>query len=96
VYYVTRFVDWERRKGGSLPFIDGIADVDTATSGILKLKVRFVAAGGSPQFNGKLTIFCNLPGTINPVSEGIAVKIPSLGLNFDEQVSGVTLFHILR
>jgi hypothetical protein len=96
VYYVTRFVSWERLKGGTVPFIDGIADVDTGTSGILKLKVHFIAAGGSPQFDGKLTIFCHLPGMVRDIPEGIAVKIPSLGLNFDEQVSGFTLFHILR
>jgi hypothetical protein len=96
VYYVTRFVSWERLKGGSVPFIDGIADVDTGTSGILKLKVHFIGAGGSPQFDGKLTIFCHLPGTIRDVPEGIAVKIPAFGLNFDQQVSGATLFHILR
>jgi hypothetical protein len=96
VYYVTGFRSWERLRGGSLPFIDGIGPPRRATSGILKLDVHLIAAGGTPQFDGTLTIFCHLPGTIRDVPEGIALEIPALGLNFDQQVSGLTLFHVIR
>ena len=95
-YHVTAFRSFEALKGGTLAgtgLIDGIADIDTASSGILKVGVRFVAAGGTPQLNGELTVFCHLPGTIRDVPEGIAVQVA--GLNFDRQVSGVTIFHIL-
>lgn len=97
-YHVTGFKSWVRLRGGSVVGLltDGIGPINRATSGILKLKVRLVAAGGSPQFDAVLTIFCNLPGTIRPVPEGIALKVPALGLNFDQQVSGLTVFHVIR
>lgn len=95
VYYVTGFVSWERLRGGSLPFIDGIGPIARATSGILKLNVHFVTTEGE-EVDGVLTIFCHLPGTIRDVPEGIALDIPDIGLNFDTQVSGVTLFHVIR
>jgi hypothetical protein len=96
VYYVTGFVSWERLRGGSVPFIDGVGPKRRGTSGILTLDVHFIGAGGTPQFDGVLTIFCHLPGTIRDVPEGFALNLPALGLNFDEQVSGVTLFHVIR
>ncbi|MGH3033310.1 MAG: hypothetical protein ACRDON_01975 [Gaiellaceae bacterium] len=43
-----------------------------------------------------LTIYCHLPGTIRDVPEGVAVTVPARGLNFNQQVSGLTLFHVLR
>jgi hypothetical protein len=96
VYYVTEFRSWEPLKGGTLAgtgLIDGIADMETASSGILKVGVKLVAAGGSPQFDGELTVFCHLPGTIRDIPEGVALEVA--GLHFDRQVSGVTIFHIL-
>lgn len=97
-YHVTEFKSWVRLRGGSIIGLltDGVGPINRATSGILKLRVRLVAAGGSPQFNGVLTIFCNLPGTIRPVPEGFALRVPALGLNFDQQVSGLTVFHVIR
>jgi hypothetical protein len=95
VYYVTGFVSWERLRGGSLPFIDGIGPGRRATSGILTLNVHFISTTGE-EVDGVLTIYCHLPGTIRDVPEGFALDIPDLGLNFDQQVSGVTLFHVLR
>jgi hypothetical protein len=95
VYYVTGFRSWERLRGGSLPFIDGIGPIRRATSGILTLDVHFVTTLGE-EVDGVLTIYCHLPGTIRDVPEGFALDIPELGLNFNQQVSGVTLFHVLR
>lgn len=98
VYYVTGFVSWERLRGGSIVGLltDGIGPIKKATSGILTLNVHLVAAGGAPEFDGQLTIYCHLPGTIRDVPEGIALAIPDAGLTFDEQVSGLTIFHLLR
>lgn len=97
-YYVTGFKSWERLKGGSIVGLltDGIGPIHRATSGILKLRIQLVAAGGSPQFNGVLTIFCHLPGTVRDAPEGVALRVPALGLDFNRQVSGVTIFHILH
>jgi hypothetical protein len=98
IYYVTGFVSWERLRGGSLVNVlagDGVGPINRATSGILVLNVHLVAAGGSPEFDGVLTIYCHLPGTIRDVPEGFALNIPGVA-NFDQQVSGVTLFHVLR
>jgi hypothetical protein len=98
IYYVTGFVSWERLRGGSIVGVlagDGVGPINRATSGILVLNVHLVGAGGTPQFDAVLTIFCHLPGTIRDVPEGFALNIPGVA-NFDEQVSGVTLFHVLR
>jgi hypothetical protein len=107
-YYVTGFRHWRLLTGGSLDetgLIDGIGNGPGAnpnehepTSGVLRLKVRFVPVEeGTPQpgVNGILIIFCHLPGTTVFVQEGVEVKIPSFGLDF-KQTSGVTLFHRLR
>ena len=96
VYHVTAFRSFEALEGGTLAgtgLTDGIADIETASSGILKVGVKLVTAGGSPQVDGELTVFCHLPGTIRDIPEGIALEVA--GLDFDRQVSGVTIFHIL-
>jgi len=105
-FYVTDLIRWRPIEGGSLAgtgLTDGIADIDTASSGILRLAVTFV-----PQLNGEpgtpiegiLTIFCKLPGTTFDITEGVRVRIPSAGLDFvqhsDPAIAGVTLFHIVR
>jgi len=107
-YYVTDFKSWKRLAGGSLDetgLIDGIGNGPGAnpnehepTSGVLRLKVRFVpVVDGEPQpgVDGILRINCNLPGTVEPVREGVRVMVPSLDLDF-RPTSGFTLFHALR
>jgi hypothetical protein len=107
-YYVTDFKSWKRLAGGSLDetgLIDGIGNGPGAnpnehepTSGVLRLKVHFVpVVDGEPQpgVDGVLRINCSLPGTVEPVREGVRVMVPSFDLDF-RPTSGVTLFHALR
>ncbi len=107
-YQVIDFISWKRLTGGSLSgtgLIDGIGNgtgghpnEGEETSGVLKLRVRFIpVVSGSPQpgVNGVLIINCHLPGTTVFVQEGVQVKVPSFNLNFT-QTSGFTLFHALH
>lgn len=63
--------------------------------GLLVLDVRLVAAGGTPAFDGVLTVDCLIgPNVPAGAEEGITLDIPGL-INFDdliEEGSGLTLF----
>jgi hypothetical protein len=108
VYYVIGFKRWRHLAGGNFAatgLIDGIGNgpgssrnENEPSSGILRLKVRFIPdVGGVPQpgINGVLIINCHLPNTTVFVEEGVEVKIPSFNLDFT-QTSGVTLFHLVH
>ncbi|HYY33955.1 MAG TPA: hypothetical protein VE693_10320 [Gaiellaceae bacterium] len=104
VYYVTRFLSWQRLAGGNFAatgLIDGIGNgpgssrnENEPTSGILRLRIHFIADSGE-EVNGILRVNCHLPGTFVDVPEGIRIRIPTFDLVF-EPTSGVTLFHRLR
>lgn len=104
VYYVTRFLSWQRLAGGDFAatgLIDGIGNgpgssrnENEPTSGILRLGIHFISDSGE-EVNGILRVNCHLPGTFVDVPEGIRVRIPKFDLIF-EPTSGVTLFHRLR
>jgi hypothetical protein len=104
VYYVTRFLSWQRLAGGDFAatgLIDGIGNgpgssrnENEPSSGILRLGIHFISDSGE-EVNGILRVNCHLPGTVVDVPEGIRVRIPKFDLTF-EPTSGVTLFHLLR
>lgn len=102
-YHVTGFGNWRRIFEGSFAatgLIDGIANADGATSGVLRVRVRLIPeVGGQPGegVNGVLTIFCRLPGATVGFAEGVRLRIPSLGLDFvqHETMAGFTLFHVI-
>ena len=63
------------------------------TAGLALIRVHLVAAGGSPQADAILRVTCDLPGAKVPSGgeEGVRLNIQDL-LNFNKEVSGVTLF----
>jgi hypothetical protein len=63
-----------------------------ASAGKALIRVRLSA--GSMTFKGTLWMFCELPDVPIPAGfhEGIRLSIAGTGLNFNKQVSGVTLF----
>jgi hypothetical protein len=63
------------------------------TAGLALIRVHLVADGGSPQADAILRVTCVLAGATFPSGgeEGVRLNIQDL-LNFNEEVSGVTLF----
>lgn len=104
--YVTDFIKWRRIEEGTLGgagLVGGIANIDDATSGILKLRVRLVPeidGAPGPSVDAVLTIYCVLPGAEVNFAEGVRLKIPKLGFDFvqhhDHDLAGFTLFHLIR
>jgi hypothetical protein len=63
-----------------------------ATAGKALIRVRLAA--GPMTFKGTLWVFCEFPDVPIPAGfhEGIRLSIAGTGLNFNKQVSGLTLF----
>lgn len=102
-YYVTDFIKWRRIEEGTLEgagLVDGIGDIDDATSGILRLRVRLVPeidGAPGPSVDAVLIIYCRLPGAEVNFAEGVRLRIPKFSFDFvqheDPALAGFTLFH---
>jgi hypothetical protein len=93
VWVVTGFVSWTP-AGGFLPspLTDGIGEVSQASAGIVTLHVELKPSSGG-KVPGTLSVNCALPGAAFLIEEGITLNV---GSSVFDQLSGLTLFHILQ